>query len=152
MVTPCGVQEVHTAFVFSIICRPYAVTLDEMGRQGSFPIVAPVKPYTEFALIYRRVNKAQKKGTDQSDKPTFRASWRPSNTARLKGSVSFFKSAFARLRALIKSSSTVGRRPFRRDGFTNQSLKASLNDVKWNGCQMTHRCWASGCNQRPFGG
>ena len=47
------IQEVHTAFVFSIICRPYAVTLDEMGRQGSFPIVAPVKPYTEFALIYK---------------------------------------------------------------------------------------------------
>jgi hypothetical protein len=22
-----------------------------MARQGSFPIVAPVKPYTEFALI-----------------------------------------------------------------------------------------------------
>jgi len=59
------VQEVHTAFVFSIICRPYAVTLDEMGRQGSFPIVAPVKPYTEFALIYELMNRAQEKGSDQ---------------------------------------------------------------------------------------
>jgi hypothetical protein len=39
---PCS--RVRTAFVFSIICRPYAVTLDEMARQGSFPIVAPVKP------------------------------------------------------------------------------------------------------------
>ena len=47
---------VRTAFVFSIICRPYAVTLDEMARQGSFPIVAPVKPYTEFALIYTSMN------------------------------------------------------------------------------------------------
>jgi hypothetical protein len=28
------------------------VTLEEIGRQGSLPIVAPVKPYTEFALIY----------------------------------------------------------------------------------------------------
>jgi len=45
-------SRVRTDFVFSIICRPYAVTLDEMARQGSFPIVAPVKPYTEFALIY----------------------------------------------------------------------------------------------------
>lgn len=53
--------------------------------------------------------------------PTFRASCRPSNTARLEGSVSFLRSAFARLRALIKSSNTVGRRPFRREGFTNQS-------------------------------
>jgi hypothetical protein len=60
------IQEVHTAFVFSIICRPYAVTLDEMGRQGSFPIVAPVKPYTEFALIYKMMNRAQEKGSDQS--------------------------------------------------------------------------------------
>jgi hypothetical protein len=24
-----------------------------MGRQGNFPIVAPVKPYTELALIYK---------------------------------------------------------------------------------------------------
>lgn len=56
----------HTAFVFSIICRPYAVTLDEMARQGSFPIVAPVKPYTEFALIYKMVNRVQEKESDQS--------------------------------------------------------------------------------------
>ena len=47
-----GIRRVHTALVFSIICRPYAVTLDEMARQGSFPIVAPVKPYTELALIW----------------------------------------------------------------------------------------------------
>jgi len=45
----------QTCFVFSIICRPYAVTPDEIGRQGSFPMVAPVKPYTEFALIYTTV-------------------------------------------------------------------------------------------------
>jgi hypothetical protein len=114
------VQEVHTAFVFSIICRPYDVTLDEIARQGSFPIVAPVKPYTEFALICKM---DEKKGSDQIGKPTLRASWRPSNTARLEGSLSFFKSAFARFRALIKSSNIVGRRPFRRDGFTNQSSK-----------------------------
>jgi hypothetical protein len=59
-------EVVPTDFVFSIICRPYAVTLDEIGRHGSFPIVAPVKPYTEFALIYKMVNRAQEKGSDQS--------------------------------------------------------------------------------------
>jgi hypothetical protein len=37
-----------------------------MARQGSFPIVAPVKPYTEFALIYKMVNRAQEKGSGQS--------------------------------------------------------------------------------------
>jgi hypothetical protein len=37
-----------------------------MGRQGSFPIVAPVKPYTEFALIYNMVSRPQEKGSDQS--------------------------------------------------------------------------------------
>ena len=42
-----------SCLVISIICRPYAVTLDEMARQGSFPTVAPVKPYTELALICR---------------------------------------------------------------------------------------------------
>jgi hypothetical protein len=78
------------------------------------------------------MNKLQHKSR-QTSKPTFRASWRPSNTARLKGSVSFFKSAFARLRALIKSSNIVGRRPFRRDGFTNQSLKVFLDDAKRDG-------------------
>jgi len=46
-----GSQNAPTRFVFSIIWRPYAVTLDEMAKHGSLPIVAPVKPYTEFALI-----------------------------------------------------------------------------------------------------
>jgi hypothetical protein len=32
--------------------RPKAVTLDEISRHGSLPTVAPVKPYTELALIY----------------------------------------------------------------------------------------------------
>lgn len=35
--------------VCSIICRPYAVVLDEISRHGSLPTVAPVKPYTELA-------------------------------------------------------------------------------------------------------
>lgn len=43
----------HACFVFSIICRPYAVTLDEIAKHGSFPMVAPVNPYTEFAEIFR---------------------------------------------------------------------------------------------------
>ena len=47
------------AFVLSIIWRPYAVTVDEISRQGSWPTCAPVKPYTELA-------------------DTLRASWRPS--------------------------------------------------------------------------
>jgi hypothetical protein len=133
-------SKVLTAFVFSIICRPYAVTLDEMARQGSFPIVAPVKPYTEFALIYISMNRPQQLRSSQPGNLTFKASWRPSNTARLKGSVSFFKSAFARLRALIKSSNTVGRSPFRRDGFTNQSLNVFLDYAKWDGRYPAYRC------------
>ena len=40
------------AFVCSIIMRPNAVTLDEIARHGSLPTVAPVNPYTEFALTY----------------------------------------------------------------------------------------------------
>jgi hypothetical protein len=44
----------------------------------------------------------------------------------------------------------VGRSPFRRDGFTNKSLNVFLEDVTKNERQTTHRCWASGCNRRPF--
>jgi len=44
-------RESLTCLVFSIICRPYAVTLDEIAKHGSLPTVAPVKPYTELALI-----------------------------------------------------------------------------------------------------
>lgn len=42
---------IRTLLVISIICRPYAVVDMEIGRQGSLPIVAPVKPYTELAEI-----------------------------------------------------------------------------------------------------
>lgn len=93
----------RTCFVFSIICRPYAVVLEEMAKHGSLPMVAPVKPYTEFALILS-------------------ASCLPSSTARLKGSVSFFKSALARFRAAIRSSRIVGRRPLRRVEVTKKSI------------------------------
>ena len=48
----------------------------DISRQGNFPTWAPVKPYTEFALILR-------------------ASCRPSNTFFLKGSVSSFRSSLA---------------------------------------------------------
>lgn len=48
----------------------------EISRQGSLPTWAPVKPYTEFALILR-------------------ASCRPSSTCFLKGSVSFLSSVLA---------------------------------------------------------
>lgn len=43
----------RTSFVWLIICRPKLVTELEMARQGSLPTVAPVKPYTELALICR---------------------------------------------------------------------------------------------------
>lgn len=43
-------RERRTCFVRSIISRPYAVTLIEIGRHGSLPTVAPVNPYTELAL------------------------------------------------------------------------------------------------------
>ena len=52
-------RPVTCALVDSIIWRPYAVTVDEISRQGSWPTCAPVKPYTELA-------------------DTLRASWRPS--------------------------------------------------------------------------
>ncbi len=32
--------------VASIMLRPYAVVDEEISRQGSLPMVAPVKPYT----------------------------------------------------------------------------------------------------------
>ena len=102
-----------TCFVFSIICRPYAVTLEEMGRQGSLPIVAPVKPYTEFALIYTPNPLSGGACPQGLIGRTFKASCRPSSTARLNGSVSFFRSALARFRAEMRSSSTVGKRPLR---------------------------------------
>lgn len=57
------------------VIRSKALTC-EISRQGSLPTWAPVKPYTEFALILR-------------------ASCRPSSTCFLKGSVSFFSSALA---------------------------------------------------------
>ena len=56
-------------------------------------------------------------------KNTLRASCRPSNTAFLNGSVSFFRSALARLRADIKSSRMVGSRPFRFLVVANRSVE-----------------------------
>lgn len=41
----------HIAYlVCSIICRPKEVVLAEISKQGILPTVAPVKPYTLFAL------------------------------------------------------------------------------------------------------
>lgn len=48
----------------------------EISKQGILPMVAPVKPYTLLA-------------------DTLSASWRPSSTAFVKGSVAAFRSAFA---------------------------------------------------------
>ena len=76
----------------SIIWRPYAVTLDEIGMHGSCPTVAPVKPYTELA-------------------DTFSASWRPFITARTNGSFAAFMSFLARLRASSSYLRIVGRLP-----------------------------------------
>ena len=128
----------RTCFVFSIICRPYAVTLDEIARQGNFPMVAPVKPYTEFALIYDGVITLR---YHDSSEPTLRASCRPSNTARLNGSVSFLRSALARFRAEIKSSNTVGNRPFLFSFVTNKSA----NRLSANGCPQCKGPTIVGC-------
>ena len=38
--------------VWSIIFLPNEVTEDEIYKHGSWPTVAPVKPYTELALIF----------------------------------------------------------------------------------------------------
>lgn len=40
----------RTYLVCSIISLPYAVVLEEISKQGIFPTVAPVKPYTLLAL------------------------------------------------------------------------------------------------------
>lgn len=56
---------------------------------------------------------------------TLRANCRPSRTAFLKGSVSFFRSAFAFLRAEIKSSKMVGSNPFRFLEVTKRSINWS---------------------------
>lgn len=69
---------------------------------------------------------------------TLRANCRPSKTARLKGSVSFFRSAFAFFRALSKSSKIVGSRPFRTSGLTNKS-----NAINW---KIAYHCLVSFCN------
>ena len=78
--------------VCSIMVRPNAVTLLEMGIQGSWPTVAPVKPYTELAEILM-------------------ASWRPFCTARTLSSVAAAMSFFAFLRAANSSSKIWGRMP-----------------------------------------
>ena len=63
---------------------------------------------------------------------TLRASCRPSKTAFLKGSVSFFKSAFARFRAEIRSSKIVGSNPFllllvtKKSVDTNEKITATV--------------------------
>ena len=78
----------------SIICRPYAVTDFEIARHGSWPTTAPVKPYTELALI-------------------FSASCRPFCTAFFSGSVSLAMSFFATLRAASSSRRMIGSTPSR---------------------------------------
>lgn len=52
---------------------------------------------------------------------TFNASCRPSRTALLKGSVSFFRSVLALFLADIRSSRMRGRRPLRLSALTNNS-------------------------------
>ena len=47
--TTRNADDERTCLVLSIISRPYAVTDIEMGKHGSLPTVAPVKPYTELA-------------------------------------------------------------------------------------------------------
>ena len=64
-----------------------------------------------------------------AQKKTLRASCRPSNTAFLNGSVSFFKSALARLRADIKSSRIVGSRPFRFLVVANRSVEVGKQSI-----------------------
>ncbi len=64
-----------------------------MGRQGSCPTVAPVKPYTEFADI-------------------FNANCRPFCTARIESSVAFAMSIFAFFRAARISSKIIGNTPW----------------------------------------
>ena len=86
----------------SIIRRPYAVTDFDIARHGSCPTMAPVKPYTELALI-------------------FSASCRPFCTAFLMGSVSFAMSRFATLRAASSSRRMMGSTPSRSLFFTKRS-------------------------------
>ena len=82
-----------SALVAAIIVRPYAVTDDEIARHGSWPTVAPVKPYTELAEILS-------------------ASCRPFCTATTNGSDARAMSALARLRAASSSSRMSGSTPF----------------------------------------
>ena len=72
---PCNLTIFIVKIQFHMYVLAYLFTCD-ISRQGSFPFCAPVKPYTELALI-------------------FSASCRPSNTFCLNGSVSFFRSALA---------------------------------------------------------
>uniref|UniRef100_A0A0E9SYD3 Uncharacterized protein n=1 Tax=Anguilla anguilla TaxID=7936 RepID=A0A0E9SYD3_ANGAN len=88
--------------VCSIICLPKPVTLCEISRQGSLPTWAPVKPYTELALI-------------------FRASCLPSKTCFLNGSFSLFNSAFALFLADSRFSRISGSSPFLTELFTKWS-------------------------------
>lgn len=54
---------------------------------------------------------------------TFKANCRPSSTARLKGSVSFLRSALARFLAARRSLKMVGSKPFLLCAFTKRSRK-----------------------------
>lgn len=58
-----GVEDAD--LVCSIIWRPKAVVLEEISRQGMRPTVAPVNPYTLFALICDPLS------TTQNNKTTF---------------------------------------------------------------------------------
>ena len=88
--------------------------------------------------------------------PTLRASCRPSKTAFLKGSVSFFKSAFARLRADIRSSKMVGNNPFLLLLVTKKSIEKKYSD-KQKGLVVfkTRHYWVTECSPllgRALGG
>ena len=138
-----------TCLVFSIIWRPYAVVLEDIGRQGSFPTVAPVKPYTELALIFTSCQYHRFLLSCCQDQQTFSANCRPSNTARLKGSVSLFKSALARLRAAMRSSKTVGNSPFRLAGVTKKSTEQLFKGSRPND-KSTYHCLVFGYNRPPW--
>lgn len=92
----------------------------DISKHGNFPTWAPVNPYTELALI-------------------FNASCLPSKTMRLNGSVSFFRSSFAFLRALKRSSRISGNKPFSTVFLTNK-CPAGVSDMS-SGFTLKSKQW-----------
>jgi len=75
-----------------ILADQHVLPTPEISRQGSFPICAPVKPYTELQLILS-------------------ANCLPSRTLRLKGSFSIFIIAFA-----LKNTFNIHKKAFYTSG------------------------------------